>query len=225
MRLYKFVPVAGLFVLGALFTGAPSAFAQYHFGYSTPRSVEISGFAGGTFNGSIQLPNSFTYDYLRIDHNYDYGVRGDVDLFGSVQAEFTWSRQPTTLEQHNFINGVISPFSNVNVDSYQWSLVYQFGDSSRKLRPYLGGGIGFTHWGVPSGVTLPFSNTVGFNLGGGVKYFLAKHYGVRLGFRWLPSRTTSQLGQFCDPYYGCYTANVNNYAQQIQLNGGLIFRF
>ncbi len=225
MRLHKLVPVAILFLSVVCLVGAPSARAQYHFGYSQSRNVEISGFAGGTFNGNISLPNNPTYDYLRIDQNYDYGVSGDVDLFGPIQAEFTWSRQPTTLEQHNFVNGVVSPFSSVDIDSYQWSLVYQLGDSSSKLRPYFAGGIGFTHWGVPSGVILPFSNTVGFNLGGGVKYFPAKHYGVRVGFRWLPSRTTSQLGQFCDPFYGCYSANVNNYAQQIQLNGGLIFRF
>ena len=225
MRFLKLVPAVALFLIGCFFTAAPSAFAQYHFGYSEPRHVEITGIYGGRFFGNIDLPNTNgPYDYLKIDNNYDYGVMGDVDLVGPLQAEFMWSRQPTYLEGHDFVTGVLSPAGNVNIDNYQWSLLYQLGDSSAKFRPYFGGGIGFTHWGVGTNIELPFGNTVGFNLGGGVKYFFANHVGMRLDFRWLPTRTTSQLGTFCS-YYGCYQANVNNYAQQIQLNAGLIFRF
>lgn len=225
MRFLKLVPAAALFLLAAFFAAAPSAFAQYHFGYSEPRHVEITGFYGGRFFGNIDLPNTNgPYDYLKIDNNYDYGVMGDVDLMGPLQAEFMWSRQPTSLEGHDPLNGVLSSAGNVSVDNYQWSLIYQLRDSSAKLRPYFGGGIGFTHWTTSNGAQLPFTNKLGFNLGGGVKYFFANHVGARIDFRWLPTRTTSQLGQFCY-YYGCYTANVNNYAQQIQLNGGLIFRF
>lgn len=225
MRFLKLVPAAALF-FGGLFAAAPSAFAQYHFGYSQPRHVEITGFYGGRFFGKIDLPNTTgPYDYLKIDNNYDYGLMGDVDLFGPLQAEFMWSRQPTSLEGHDYLNGVLSPAGSVTLDNYQWSLIYQLGDSSAKFRPYFGGGVGFTHWGTGPNVQLPFSNTVGFNLGGGVKYFFAQHIGARIDFRWLPTRTTSQVGTFYDPFYGYYQANVNNYAQQIQLNAGLIFRF
>jgi opacity protein-like surface antigen len=224
MRFLKFAPAAALFLLAGLFSAAPSAFAQYHFGYSQSRNIEITGFGGGRFGGQIDLPNSLgPYDYLRIDNNDDYGVMGDVDLFGPLQAEFMWSRQPTTLEGHDPLSGYFSSAGNVTLNNFQWSLIYQLGDSSSRLRPYFGGGIGFTHWGAGPNVVLPFSNTVGFNLGGGVKYYFVKHIGARLDFRWLPTRTTSQLGEEC--YFGCYAVNINNYAQQIQLNGGLIIRF
>lgn len=220
MRLQRMLWIGALFLLA----GAPCAHAQYNFGYSH-RNIEITPFAGGRFFGKIDLPTDPTYDYLKIDNNYDYGVMGDVDLIGPLQAEFMWSREPTTLEAHVFANGSLSPYGNATLDNYQWSLVYQLRDSSAKFRPYLAGGIGFTHWGKGAGVTLPFNNTVGFNLGGGVKYFFVKHVGMRIDFRWLPSRTTSQLAEYCDPFFGCYAANQNNYAQQVQLNGGLIFRF
>lgn len=226
MRIFKFVPVAAFVLFGTLLAGAPRAAAQYNFGFSTPRHVEITGFYGGRFFGHIDLPNTTgPYDYLKIENNYDYGVMGDVDLIGPLQAEFMWSRQPTNLDGHDFITGVLSPVSSVNVDNFQWSLLYQMGDEQSKLRPYFAGGIGFTHWGLPASAALPFSNKLGFNVGGGVKYFFAQHVGMRLDFRWLPTRTTSQIGTYCDPYYGCYNANINNYAQQIQLNAGLIFRF
>jgi opacity protein-like surface antigen len=223
MRFLKLVPAAALFLLGGLFAVVPSAFAQYNFGYSTPRNIEITGFAGGRFFGNVQLPSDPYVDYLKIDNNYDYGVMGDVDLFGPLQAEFMWSRQPTSIEAHNLSTGVLSPEGDTTLDNFQWSLIYQMGDSSAKFRPYFGGGVGFTHWENAANVGLPFSNTVGFNLGGGVKYYFVKHIGARIDFRWLPTRTTSQLGQVC--YFGCYTVNINNYAQQIQLNGGLTFRF
>jgi opacity protein-like surface antigen len=225
MRFLKLAPAAAFLLLAGLFSAAPSAFAQYHFGYSQSRNVEITGFGGGRFFGNVALPTDPTYDYLKIDNNYDYGVMGDVDLFGPLQAEFMWSRQPTAFEAHDYVSGFLSPAGNVTLDDFQWSLIYQLGDSSSKLRPYFGGGIGFTHWGNAQNVGLPFTNTVGFNVGGGVKYYFVKHVGARIDFRWLPTRTTSQLAQYCDPFYGCYAANQNNYAQQIQLNGGLILRF
>lgn len=223
MRFLKFAPAAALFLLAGLFSAAPSAFAQYHFGYSQPREVDITGFGGGRFFGNIDLPNDPYVDYLKIDNNYDYGLMGDVQLFGPLQAEFMWSREPTTLEAHDISSGIFSSVGNVTLDNFQWSLIYQLGDSSSKLRPYFGGGIGFTHWENAVQDQLPFTNTVGFNVGGGVKYYFVKHVGARIDFRWLPTRTTSQLGQVC--YFGCYPVNINNYAQQIQLNGGLIFRF
>ena len=225
MRLFKFFPVAAFFILGAMFIGAPAAHAQYHFGYSQKRDIDITGFFGGRFFGNVDLPTDPTYDYLKIDNNYDYGVMGDVGLFGPLQAEFMWSRQPTSLEAHVYGTGIYVPDANTTLDNYQFSLLYQMGDSSAKFHPYFGGGIGFTHWGNAFNAGLPFNNTVGFNVGGGVKYYFVKHFGMRLDFRWLPTRTTSQLAQYCDPFFGCYAANQNNYAEQIQLNGGLIYRF
>lgn len=225
MRLYKFVAAAVVFLPALFLTGAPGARAQYHFGYSSPRDIDITGFGGGRFLGKVSLPTDPTFDYLKIDDNYDYGLMGDVDLFGPVQAEFMWSRQPTSIEAHDFTNGALSPRGDVTLDNYQWSLLYQMGDSSAKLRPYFGGGVGFTHWGNAATAGLPFTNTVGFNFGGGVKYYFARHIGARIDFRWMPTRTTSQLATFCDPFYGCYAANRNNYAHQLQLNGGLVFRF
>jgi opacity protein-like surface antigen len=225
MRLFKLVPVAALFILGTMFVGAPAARAQYHFGYSQPRDVDITGFFGGRFFGNVSLPTDPVFDRLKIDNNYDYGVMGDVGLFGPLQAEFMFSRQPTSLEAHVFGTGVYLPDGDTTLDNFQWSVIYQMGDSEAKFHPYFGGGIGFTHWENSANVGLPFSNTVGFNIGGGVKYYFVKHIGARIDFRWLPTRTTSQLAQYCDPFYGCYAANQNNYAEQLQLNAGLIFRF
>lgn len=224
MRFFKFFSVAAILVLGALLAGAPSARAQYHFGYSQPRDIDITGFAGGRFFGNIELPNDPTFDHLKIDNNYDYGVMGDVGLFGPLQAEFMWSRQPTSLEAHAIVDGSLSPAGNVTLDNYQFSLLYQMGESSAKLHPYFGGGVGFTHWENAANDGLPFYNSVGFNFGGGVKYYFARHLGMRLDFRWMPTRTTSQLG-YEYTYFGPVAVNINNYAQQISLNGGLIFRF
>jgi opacity protein-like surface antigen len=223
MRLFKLVPAAILFLTALCLIAAPRASAQYHFGYSQPRNVEITGFYGGRFFGKINLPSDPVSDYLRINNNYDYGVMGDVDLFGPVQAEFMWSREPTSMDAHLIVDGSFSPAGNVNLDNYQWSLLYQLKQPPSNFVPYIAGGIGFTHWG--SNGALPFTNKLGFNIGGGVKYFFVKHVGMRIDFRWLPTRTTSQIGTYFDPYYGYYQARINNYAHQIQLNGGLIFRF
>lgn len=193
------------------------------------RNIEITPFGGSRFGGVINI-NSQGFspiDELTIKSTWDYGIIGDVDLLPDslpgLQAEFMWSRQPTNLGAHNANTGVTTPAGNVTLDNYQWSVLHNMRNPDARIRPFVVAGLGFTHFG--SYGALPFDNRLSFNLGGGVKYFFARHAGLRLDVRWMPSRTTSQVGTFFDPFYGYYQANIHNYAQQFQANLGLIFRF
>ena len=205
---------------------ASSARAQYDFGYSH-RNIEITPFGGSRFGGVIDLNPSPTnpYDYLTIKSTWDYGVMGDVDIYPNVQAEFMWNRQPTEFGAHNFVNGVVLPAGDATLDMYQWSFLVALRAPEAKVVPYMVAGLGFTHYSADQ-VTLGFSNGFAYNIGGGVKYFFAKHVGLRLDVRYSPSRTTHSTGTVCDPYIGyCYPATFANHARQGQANLGLVFRF
>jgi hypothetical protein len=41
------------------------------------------------------------------------------------------------------------------------------------------------------------------NIGGGVKYYFGRHWGVRAEIRWSPSHTTQGESIYCDSIFGC----------------------
>ena len=68
-----------------------------------------------------------------------------------------------------------------------------------------------------------FSPTVG----AGLKFYLPSHkYGLNLGVRWTPTFITSDAeGFWCDPYWGCFTADNTQFAHQVEFAAGVQFRF
>lgn len=223
MQSGKILLISLLFVACAV----PSANAQWS-STEPHRNFEITPFGGSRFGGVIDTSGgSSAIDELTIKSTWDYGIIGDVDLLPDslpgLQAEFMWSQEPTTLGAHNSLTGLTSPLGKLELNNYQWGVDYNLGARTSRLKPFIAAGMGFTHFS--SGGTLPFENKLSFNIGGGVKYFIVSHAGVRLDVRYVPSRTTSQVETFFDPFFGFFNANVNNYAQQFQANLGLIFRF
>lgn len=202
--------------------GASSTSAQY---FSDRHTIELTPFGGSRFGGVIDL-NSGPFDYLTIRSTWDYGAWLDVDVVPHLQAEFLWNHQPTVLNGHEFISGINPRIGEANLDMYQWGFLVSILRPESKVQPYLAGGLGFTHFTAHYAAEefLPFENRFSYNVGGGVKYFPVSHLGLRLDVRYSPTRTTSSLGTFCGPF-GCFTAQVPNYAHQGQANLGVIFRF
>ena len=208
--------------------GASSANAQWS-STQPKRNIEITPFGGSRFGGVINTNSGgiSPIDEFTIKSTWDYGVIGDIDLLPDslpgLQGEFMWSQEPTELGAHNATTGITLPAGKLTLNNYQWGIDYNLGARTSRLKPFVVAGMGFTHFSSPG--TLPFDNKLSFNLGGGVKYFVVRHAGVRFDFRWVPSRTTSHVETFFDPFFGFFNANVNDYAQQFQANLGLIFRF
>lgn len=183
---------------------------------------ELSLFLGARFGGNIAI-NIPNVDYLSISSSLNWGFTAGARLAPHLFAEFMWNRQTTTLSAHDIPTNEVVPLTkNANLDLYQGSLLYEIWASSR-VRPYVVGGIGFTHF--DSHGILSFSDRFSYNLGGGVKYLFAPHIALRAEMRWSPSRTTSSQTTFCDPFLGCFVTAVSNHAEQGQANIGLEFRF
>ena len=153
---------------------------------------------------------------------------GGISFWIKFQAEFMWNRQPTSLSTHNPNDNTYAFLSNMNMGMYHADILYHFIRQNSKFRPFVVGGLGLSHFGLPpvNGQSpLGFGNRFSFNLGGGVKYYFTQHIGVRAEIRWSPSQTTQGQAEYCDPIYGCSPTMVTTMAQQGQANVGLIFRF
>jgi opacity protein-like surface antigen len=194
------------------------------------KQFEITPFVGTRFGGNIDLSQQGnpSVDFLKIKSSVNYGIMGGVTFWQSFEGEFMWNRQPTSLSSHNPNDNTYSFVSNMNLDMYQFDVLYSFLSPERKLRPFVVAGLGFSHFGVQplnGQNVLGFSNRFAYNLGGGVKYFFNPHWGLRAELRWSPSHTTSGLSEYCDPYFGCAPTTVANKAEQGQANVGIIYRF
>lgn len=190
--------------------------------------LEVTPFGGYKFGGKINVSGNTTnpnVENLLIASKYDFGAIADYSIWPGFQAEFMWVVQPsTTISEQDFSTTppTTTPLVNSTLSTYTWGADYTFrGDS--KLRPFVAGGIGFTHFTNVdnSTVYLGFYNRLAYNIGGGVKYYFDPHIGFRFDFRYLATRTTP--GIQCDQFGDCFRSN--NHANQGETNFGLIIKF
>ena len=107
-----------------------------------------------------------------------------------LQLEFMYTRNQTTYSQHNFITGLYSFAYDSNIDQYQFGILVSLPGAavttgSGNSLPISPTGLGFTHESNDNGI--PNRTDFAFNLGGGAKYFLTKHFGLRGDLRYMPT--------------------------------------
>jgi len=209
-----------LLLLTLVCFGASSpTFAQWR----DPAKWEVSPFVGYETGGSYPVTNSFTVDRLRIDSGLSFGTYVDYSLTENAQAELMWSRNNTSFSAHDVTTGTYSKAFNSGFDQFSFGFLYMLKNSERKLRPFIAAGVGFSHESNDSGV--PNHTLLAFNLGGGAKYELSKHFALRGDLRWLPSRAGKSPQVQCDAFGNCFQQNVSNYLQRVNFTGGIVFRF
>ena len=189
--------------------------------------IEITPIAGWRFGGTTSESVTSYIEKINVKDSLSWGatVEFPVTVWGSV--EVLWAHQNTDLTA-KFTAGTIGfddKLSHLNVDTFQVGGMWMSGDPSNKARLY---------FDVLFGATLltpsPEFNSIwrfSASVGGGIKYYLGDHFGLRLGARWLPVyiNSSSSAGSTCDPIYGCYTWYGTNYLNQGDAYGGLILRF
>jgi opacity protein-like surface antigen len=217
MRLRAFLVVAGIFSLLA----SSAAEAQYG-----RERWELTPFVGYETSGSYPLHSQtigVNVNDFRINGAISYGTFLDFSLTSNAQAEFMWDRNPTSYSAQPLPGAPFFKAYDSTVDQYQFGLLYMFLGPSHKIRPYFAGSLGFTHEDNSGGNST--RTDFSYGLGGGVKYLLTQHIGLRGDARYMPTYANSSLATYCDPFFGCYTAEVSNYQHRGNFVGGIVFRF
>ena len=186
-------------------------------------------FADGVSGNTYVVPGVGTFS--RIDPKDSFGWGIDLGFFIGPNAEvgFLYSNQPTTLQ----VSGTATKdVGDMSINTYHGTYTYNFGGHDAAVRPYLMGGLGATSFG---GVSYSTPNRTGTTQGAtrfsttwgaGAKFYGASKVGGRVGMRWTPAYIKSDAaGYWCDPYWGCYLVGNAQYANQLELNGGITFRF
>jgi outer membrane protein W len=196
--------------------------------------VEVSGLFGyalsdGVSGDPVVAGDGNIYDRVDPKDSMTFGFSVGFFVTPSAQVGFLWRRQMTTLE----ISGTTTrDLSDVDIDGYHGYLAYYFGDPEGKVRPYLMGGIGATHFGGISYTTAAGTQAGGGNTqfsstwGAGVKVYPGRNVGFQAGLQWTPTYIKSDAeGWWCDPWWGCYVVGDAQYSNQFEFVGGVTFRF
>ncbi len=132
--------------------------------------VEVSGFGGGiTLDGGVGTHAAY-------GGSAAYLLGDNVHLFG----EFSY----TTLASETVSSGTTTANAAVNLASYGGGADYSFGSPSSKLRPYVLAALGVGHFygnGSSGGtsVSLGITNDIYAGIGGGIRLYLGKHWGLK----------------------------------------------
>ena len=199
-------------VLAAVMLTAAGAYAQERVGGAG--RVEIGAFPGGgmfftkTSNGNepafgnYALGGSFTVNvnrYLGLEGEAG-GTLGVHQAFTFNNTDYTNQRSPSTWMYQG--NVVVNPVGN-----------------DRALVPYATGGLGgltlSRHRGAPDLGISAYKNYLTGNFGGGLKYFVAPHVGVRGDYRFFIVGNNNTAPAF----FGTET----RYGHRVQ--GGLVFTY
>lgn len=188
---------------------------------------EISPFVGYETGASYPV-NVFSspapVDRLRVNPSLAFGSFVDYNITENSQIDFMWNRNNTSYSAQSILTNQYHKAFDSTIDQFQFGFLYTFLNSEHRLRPYIVGSVGFTHDSNGSGT--PNRTEFAYSLGGGVKYYVNRHFGLRGDVRYLPTYGSSTPGTYCDPYYGyCYTASLPNYLNRGSFVGGMIFRF
>lgn len=210
-------------LLGILLCAGVSARAQGKFevspfvGYETSGSYPVSLYS----NSNITIPNPI--DRLRVNDALSYGGFLDYNLSENFQVEFMWDRNNTSYSARTAFTDTYFKAYTSNIDQYQFGGNYTFLNSSHRFRPYAAFSVGFTH--DSNGQGNPDRTEFSYSVGGGAKYYLSRHFGLRGDLRYLPTYGSSSYGLYCTGFGFCYNAKVANFLNRGNFVGGVIFNF
>jgi len=209
--------VAMGFLLVAMSTRAQERFEVTPFaGYETSGSYPVTAFSS-TSGTTVPIDN------LRLNGAAAYGAFFDYGLSENFQPEFMWNHNNTSYSAHNTLTNTYFNAFHSDVDQFQFGGLFMFRGSEHVVRPYAAVSLGFTHENNGDGNA--DRTAFAWSIGGGVKYAVSRHIGFRADARYLPTYGSTSQGTYCDPFFGCYPANIHNYLHRGSFTGGLILKF
>lgn len=179
-------------------------------GYRTSMSFPIEPHVTGT-NPSVVLEASPSFGV-----SFGVRLRNEDDL-----VEIRWARQdsyvhledtPQPPHQRVFLDQFHIDFSHEYLmEEYGWG---------RRARPYVLGSVGGTH--ISSSTNFNFTR-FSFGLGGGIRFYVNRHFGVKIQAEWLPVLAHPHVAFICGS--GCIVHVGGTLSSQGEVVVGPLLRF
>jgi parvulin-like peptidyl-prolyl isomerase len=195
---------------------------------SRDSAVEITPTAGWRFGGRTAQPSTATVETVKIRDSLSWGATIEIPIASRGAIEALWSHQNSELRASfsaSAAAGLDPKLAHLNSDTLQLGGLWQSGDADSRARLFFDVLFGLTLL-TPS-PELPALKRFSASVGGGVKYYFADHFGLRLGGRWLAVYVNPAEGAYesCSGTTGCTTYYGTKVVSQGDGYGGLILRF
>ena len=179
------------------------------------QSWELSALAG--YIPSVDLERqSRDIDNASIGDGFMFTVQGARFLTPNwgIEASFTQHYSSYDLT----VNEEQGTLFSIDIAQLHGDVVYEFGESGKRLRPFVFGGLGATFF---SARDLPTETKLSAAVGGGAKMFLSPNVGIRAQVRYRPIWLgDDEEGDFCDPFGFCQSM-----LRRFEFAAGVSFRF
>ena len=199
------------------------------------KRFEFQPFSGFTGSGSIPLiaEDGVQRGSIHVNSSYNYGAAFAVNLNELDAIEALWQRQPTKGRlPAEFIPPNSSgnlPTFDLKMDQYHCNFLHHYKIADPRAMPYVMAGLGATVYHANRDMRSVSRAYFSFALGGGIKYFLTDHFGIRGEARWSPTLISASDSEFWCSIGGAGAACVINLKaslqHQIDVTGGIVFRF
>jgi opacity protein-like surface antigen len=186
--------------------------------WSAAADFEVTPFAGYTMGGEFH--DAVTGQALSFNDASSYGIMLDLKQAEDSWIELYYSLQHTSLkaDQGPFFG---NPLFDVSIEYFHLGGTY--GQATGKVRPFVVGTIGATYMD-PKGAGLNPETKFSLSLGGGVKFYLSEHVGIRLDARWFGTFIGGSGSVFCSEGK-CLIDVQGDVLSQFSANAGVILAF
>jgi len=194
-----------------------SAFAQ---------NFEFTPHVGGQINGGLDTTTSL-FQRFEVANGVNYGVSLGYLLGEHSGIEFLWNQNKADVRAQPFGSGLSSvKLFTMSQNQYLGNYLFHFTPREDKVRPYLLVGLGAAALD-PQVHGVSGTTRFVYAIGGGAKYNVSSHFGLRGQVKWSPTYiTSSNAGYWCDPFWGgCWLVSNNHYLHELDFTGGITFRF
>jgi hypothetical protein len=192
-------------VLIALLVAASPAWA---------RQLEITPLASFTTAAEIDQ-TALNVNDLTIGRGFTWGAQGTYFVSTHLGFEVLWSYQSTLLSMATR-SGDGALFS-METSQIHGNVVYQFRDRVASVRPFAFAGVGTS---IFTAEDLESESSMSWTVGGGVKWFVQEHVGLKGQARYKPTELRDTSSTVCDPFGFCQGSLKN-----LEFAGGVVFRF
>jgi len=199
------------------------------------KRFEFQPFGGFTASGSIPLKteDDASRGSIHVDSSYNLGATFAVNLNALDAIEVHWQRQFTKGRLPAEIAGP-SPLGNITsfnlkVDQVHCNFLHHYRIADPRVMPYVMAGLGATVYSGSGNGRSDEKSYFSFSVGGGVKYFFSRHFGLRGEARWSPTLLSASDSRFWCSIGGegaeCIIKLKTSLQHQMDLTGGIVFRF
>jgi opacity protein-like surface antigen len=199
------------------------------------KRFEFQPFGGYSASGDIPLITDDNVDHgsIRVNNSYNVGGTFAVNLNTLDAVEAFWQRQFTEGRLPAEIAVPQSPGDliafDLKIDQIHCNFLHHYRIFDPRAKPYIMAGLGATTYYANRNGQSDSQTQFSFAFGGGMKYFLTNHFGLRGEARWSPAVIMASDSSFWCSIGGSganCAANLKIVLQnQLDLTGGLVFRF